>query len=155
MNKTTQVIKLDLSELPRSDAYPDVQPYTEEQMGHLVAAEAAKITHHWTKNYPDNKDLQECVKGAVSDVLGILDGAAGFLPGFELTPFGYKPTVDVHGSVWPRVPFGGNIQTGYERITKKGLDKCELFVSHYARVEDHIKSHGFNPTHAVKPEPEN
>lgn len=143
----TSVIKIDLSDLPRSNQYPDVDPYTEEQMGQLVAAEAVKITKIWTENYPDNKDLQESVKGAVSDVLGILDGAAGFLPSFELTPFGYKPTVDVHATVWPRVPFGGNIQPAYERIVKKGLDSCELFVEHYARIEQFIAESGFNPYH--------
>lgn len=142
MTTATPVIKLDLGELPRSSRHPDVAPYTEEQMGLLVAAEAAKITQHWTKNYPDNSDLQACVRGVVADVLGILDGASLAIPGMELVPLAYENTKDHYGTVWPAVPFGGNLQGLYNRCDKQGYDKCELFVTHCATVEASILKDG-------------
>ncbi len=135
-------VEIDNGPLPRSPTEPDIDPYDEVQMSQLVAAEAARITQLWTRHYPDNSDLQASVRGAVGDVLGLLDGAATYFPGFELVPVAVGETRDHYGTVWPAIPFGGDLQARYYRTDRASPDQCELFVRHCNAVEKRILEGG-------------
>lgn len=131
-------IVIDVSPPQEHPAAIGVGPYYEAQMSQLVAAEALAICHEWSEPFSGDGIIPSVIRGAVKDVLGMLDGQRPNIPALSISPLlamDGEPSLHHNGTVWPGYDFAGELASDFESLEKEGLDKNVLFVQHCAQVQ--------------------